>query len=118
MEFILRYLELGVNDRLDQESFDRIKRTFTDRTIVVRRNQANIIYEVEKKVQKMLDEELREDPGEAPVPPFFARRLIRLSTRRCFLNFSRHFPDDGRGLLERDLPALQCRKPSIQRVQA
>ena len=58
LEYILKYLELVMENQLTQESFDRIKRTFTDKTIVVRRNQANMVYEVEKKVQKMLEKRM------------------------------------------------------------
>ena len=43
---------------MTHESFDRIKKTFTNNTIIVRRNQANIVYEVEKKVQKMLEKHM------------------------------------------------------------
>ena len=45
-----------MEDDLDQESLERIQRTFTDRTMVVMRNKANVVYEVEKKVQRMLEE--------------------------------------------------------------
>lgn len=55
LEYILKYLDLVVNNQLTKESFDKIKRTFTDRTTIVMRNKPEAVYDIEKKFMEMME---------------------------------------------------------------
>jgi len=55
LEYILKYLDLVMNDKLNQENFRKIKQELTDKIMIVVRNKPEAIYEVEKKIKWMIE---------------------------------------------------------------
>ena len=46
---------------MNKERFDRIKKQFTDRVMVVVRNKPNQMYKIERQIEKMISAEMPND---------------------------------------------------------
>ena len=61
LEYILKYLELVMDNRLNQKNMERIQRIFTDRTTIVMKSKPQAIYDIEKKFLEMLEKKMPYD---------------------------------------------------------
>ncbi len=39
---------------MNEENFQKIKKNFTDRVMVVMKNQPEVVYQIEKKIERMI----------------------------------------------------------------